>query len=105
MNAFISEDERVNSQAEEIKNKISMVLPIPQKIKDNRLKQGTFDIFAELSADKQSLLKRKDGRKMDPQTKIIYHSDFNPIPADVKGFADKLVDVPPVIEEEIEKSI
>ena len=31
---------------------------------------------------------------MDPSTKIIYHNDYNPIPTDIKGFSDKLVDLP-----------
>lgn len=43
-----------------------------------------------LSAKEEVLQKRKTGRKMDPQTKIIYHQTFNPIP-DIKGFAEKLV--------------
>ena len=50
-------------------------------------------------------MKRKDGRKIDPQTKVIYHSDFNPIPGDIKGFADKRVDLPSVSEEMINSSL
>lgn len=38
-------------------------------------------------------MKRKIGRKIDPQTKIIYHPTFNP-PPDIKGFSDKLAELP-----------
>ena len=37
------------------------------------------------------------GRKIDPQTKIIYHPEFNPIP-DIKGFSDKLIEIPNIEE-------
>lgn len=42
------------------------------------------------------LSKRKEGRKIDPSTKMIYHPDYNPFPTDVKGFAEKLIDLPVV---------
>ena len=71
-----------------------MVLPIPQRAKDNSLKNGTFDILGEVSASEEEAKKRKEGRKIDPQTKMIYHQEFNPPPGDVKGFADKLIDIP-----------
>ena len=79
------------------------MLPIPEPVKDNRLKNGTFDMIFSLSAEEEILQKRKAGRKIDPQTKIIYHPTFNPVP-DVKGFAEKLVELPAVDEEQIKNS-
>ncbi len=40
---------------------------------------------------------------MDQQTKIIYHQIFNPAP-DIKGFAEKLVELPSVDEDQIKSS-
>jgi hypothetical protein len=48
-------------------------------------------------------LKRKTGRKIDPLTKIIYHPNYNPIP-DIKGFADKLIELPAPDDEQIKNS-
>lgn len=41
---------------------------------------------------------------MDPQTRLIYHQTFNP-PPDVKGFAEKLVELPAVDDEQVKSSV
>ena len=82
-----------------------MVVPIPQKIVDDRLKDGSVDYLFELCASEENREKRKTGRKIDPSTKLVYHPEFNPIPTDIKGFADKLIDVPVGEGEEADRSV
>lgn len=78
-----------------------MLVPVPERVENPTLHPGSLDLFIHLqNINKEDLKGRGVGRKIDPQTKIIYHSQFNSIP-DIKGFADKLVEMRNVEDSEL----
>lgn len=69
-------------------------MKFPEKVVDTTLKSPTVDYLFVMDAPKEQLDTRNQGRKMDPTTNQVYHVTLNPPPTDVKGLAERLVEVP-----------
>lgn len=64
-----------------------------QKEEELVLKRSGLDLVIELKVDEEECLRRAKGRKIDPQTEIVYHMQDNPPPTDVKGLLERLKDI------------
>jgi len=60
---------------------------------DTNLKCRGIDVVIRLDVDKDESIRRADGRLFDPVTETYYHKIDNPAPVDVKGLAERLVNL------------
>ena len=55
-----------------------------------KLQESGIDVSFWLNVSDEERYRRAEGRRIDPQTEIIYHLEDNPPPTDVKGLIDRL---------------
>ncbi|KRX04379.1 Calponin homology domain [Pseudocohnilembus persalinus] len=89
---FVTEDERLNPKAEEKKKIIGQLVKQKETPPDTTLKQSGIDLYIYLDNNQEEVVKRADGRRIDPTTETVYHLDYNP-PTDPK-IKDRLQELP-----------
>lgn len=89
--------ERKNPDGEFQKQRVG-VLSHPNENSDSVEEdlQSGLDFLVCLSIELEEMARRIQGRRIDPQTKTIYHVEDNPPPVDVKGLNERLM---PVVDE------
>lgn len=90
MTGFVPEEERLNEESEQLKKKIAEIAaPSPPPPSNTPLKSG-LDLVICLNTPIEERLRRKEQRKVDPQTETIYNLEETPPPTDVKGLVERL---------------
>ena len=94
LSGFIPSDEQGNSEAENRKERAELVVRAPAKnIVPRRLIRGGLDAAVILDITKEESLRRALGRRVDPNTGIVYHLEDNPPPTDEAPLIERLVSI------------
>ena len=48
-------------------------------------------MFIRLDVDLETTIRRSVGRRLDPETGVVYHVEFNPPPVDQQMISSRLV--------------
>jgi adenylate kinase family enzyme len=94
LTGYISEIEKPLSQCQIFKENASLILDKSKKIeKPKELIQSGMDIIFHLDVPSQECIRRAFGRRIDPDTNIIYHLEDNPPSTDEGRICEGLLEL------------
>ena len=91
LTGFIPEIEKPHSQCQIFKENAALILDKSKKVvKPKELIQSGIDIVFHLEVPSQECIRRAFGRRIDPETNIIYHLEDNPPITDEGSVCERL---------------
>jgi len=94
LSGFVPQDELPVSDAEQRKKRADLVVRAPPvEIVARKLISGGIDCAIILDITKEEALRRALGRRIDPETGIMYHLEDNPPPVDQSPLCERLVPI------------
>ena len=94
LTGFIPDDEREQTEAERRFTEAARIVKGDAEVLvERKLIEGALDAAIFINVDKEESLRRALGRRVDPNTGIIYHLDDNPPPTDNSPLIERLVPV------------
>jgi len=94
LSGFITADEKGSSEAETRKERAEIVVKAPAKeIVTRKLIRGGIDAAIILDVPKEECIRRAVGRRVDPETGVVYHLEDNLPPTNESPLIERLISI------------